>query len=154
MFGANAFDMFGNIQPVGASNPMGAAISGLNAPQTAPIGSNMVGMGGVTAGMNLPANNTLGGQGNNGLGFNLGTGQLVLGGIQAIGNIWAAMEAQKLGREQFNFQKGITNTNLANQITSYNTTLADRIKSRSFTEGRPDGYAEQYIEDNKLRDQR
>lgn len=154
MFGANAFDMFGNMQPVGASNPVGAAISNLGTTQAAPTGTNMVGMGGVTAGMNLPAGSTPTTPGSNGLGFNLGTGQLVLGGIQAIGNIWAAMEAQKLGREQFDFTKGITNTNLANQITSYNTTLADRIKSRSFTEGRPDGYAEQYIDENKLRDQR
>lgn len=74
----------------------------------------------------------------------------VLAGIGTIGNLWNMFQAQKLAKRQFRFQKDITETNLANQIKSYNTALADRINSRSFTEGRPEGYAQQYIQQNQL----
>jgi hypothetical protein len=50
------------------------------------------------------------------LGFNMDTLRLGLGGIQTIGNLWNAFEANKLAKEQFDFTKGITNTNLANII--------------------------------------
>ena len=143
MYNPNDFQ-FSN---VGASNPIGVAMQSMGSTAlTPPTGaSNTIGMKGVAAG--------LGGAGSP-LGMNLGTGQLVLGGVQALGNLWAAFQAQKLAKEQFNFQKGVTNTNLANQIQSYNTSLADRINSRAFTEGRPEGYAEQYIDENKMRDMR
>lgn len=170
MFGATDFDMFGGL---GGANLSGNAIQNLGMqlmPPSTP-GMNQTGMGGVIGsmklpaatnlgmntgmtGMNAPGGGFLGNQGNNGLGFNLGTGQLILGGIQAIGSIMASMEANKLAREQFDFQKGVTNTNVANQIKSYNTTLSDRINARSFTEGREAGYADRYISDNKLVDQR
>ncbi len=85
-----------------------------------------------------------------GLGFNMPTMKLAIGGITALGNFWNAMQANKLAKEQFNYTKGVTNQNMANQIKSYNTTLSDRINARAFTEGRPDGYAEQYMKDNRL----
>lgn len=88
------------------------------------------------------------------LGMNLGTAQLALGGIGTLGNLWAAFQAQKLAKEQFNFTKGITNTNLANQIQSYNTALTDKITSRSFTQGDGQAVTDKYIADNSLRDQR
>jgi hypothetical protein len=84
------------------------------------------------------------------LGFNLDTLRLGLGGIQTIGNLWNAFEANKLAKEQFDFTKGITNTNLSNSIQSYNTSLRDRIAARSHTEGRPDGYTDAYLADNQL----
>ena len=84
------------------------------------------------------------------LGFNLDTLRLGLGGLQTIGNLWNSFQANKLASEQFDFTKGITKTNLANSIQSYNTSLADRINARSFTEGRPEGYAAGYIADNKM----
>lgn len=152
MFGAADFDMFGGIRPNGASNPVGAM---LQTPQMNG-GNTGVGYTGIT-GMNTPQvqpPQAGGGAAGTGLGFNIGTGQLVLGGIQAIGNLWAAWEAQKLAREQFDFTKGVTNTNLGNSIQSYNTQLSDRINSRAFTEGRPEGYADKYIEDNRARDLR
>ncbi len=93
-------------------------------------------------------------QAGTGLGFNLGTGQLVLGAIGTLGNLWAAFQAQKLGKEQFDFQKGVTNTNLANQIQSYNTSLVDRINARSFMQGDSQETTDKYIADNSLRDER
>lgn len=84
------------------------------------------------------------------LGFNMDTMLLGLGGLKTIGNLWNSFQANQLAKEQFDFTKGITNTNLANQIQSYNTAMSDKINSRAFTEGRPDGYVEQYLAENKL----
>lgn len=84
------------------------------------------------------------------LGFNLDTLRLGLGGLQTIGNLWNAFQANQLAKEQFDFTKGITKTNLANSIQSYNTSLTDRINARAFTEGRPEGYVEDYLAENKL----
>lgn len=123
-----------------------------------PVAGGVAGVGSMGLGMGQGGINTGYGGNNNslstGLGWNIGTGQLALGGIQALGNLWSAWNAQKMAKEQFNYQKGITETNLTNQIQSYNTTLSDRINARAFTEGRPDGYAEQYLAENQLRDRR
>lgn len=88
------------------------------------------------------------------LGMNLGTGQLALGAIGTLGNLWAAFQAQKLAKEQFDFQKGVTNTNLANQIQSYNTSLVDRINARSFMQGDSQETTDAYIAANSLKDER
>ena len=88
------------------------------------------------------------------LDWNIGTGQLVLGGIGTIGNLWNSWQAQKLAKEQFNYQKGITDTNLANQIQSYNTALSDRITARGFIQGDNQSTIDQYIEENSMRDRR
>ena len=88
------------------------------------------------------------------LGMNLGTANLVLGGIGTLGDLWAAFQTQKHAKEQFQYQKGITDTNLANQIQSYNTALVDRIKARASVTGAGEGEVNQYIADNSLRDQR
>lgn len=85
-----------------------------------------------------------------GLGFNVGTGQLLLGGLQTIGSLWNAFESRKLAKEQLAFTKEITNANLNNQIKAYNTTLADRGRSRAYTEGQDSATAQAYIDNNKL----
>lgn len=109
------------------------------APSVAPGGVQAPGMG-ATAGT--------------GLGFNLGTTNLVLGGIGTIGNLWMAYQAQKLAKEQFAFQKDITNANFANQLQSYNTTLTDKINSRTAQEGGDTADAQAYVDNNKLEDTR
>ena len=85
------------------------------------------------------------------LGFNMPTANLALSGLSTIGNLWAAFQAQKLARQQFKYTKNVTDTNLANQIKSYNTTLADRSYSRAKVEGRDDASAQSYIDSNSLR---
>ena len=52
------------------------------------------------------------------------------------------------------FNKGIANTNLANQIQSYNTALTDKITTRSFTQGDNQAVTDKYLADNALKDQR
>jgi hypothetical protein len=89
----------------------------------------------------------LGGQaGSSGL---LGLGQLGLSGIGGLGQLWTALGALDLAKQQFNFQKGFANTNLANQTKSYNTALADKANSRYFTQGAPQDAAG-YISANSL----
>lgn len=135
---------------MGASNPTSAALQSFSAGNGAWDG--LRNQTGTIADMNIPkVGSGVGGTGDaSGLGFNVGTGKLVLGGIQAIGNLWAAWQANKNAREQFAFQKDVTNTNLANQMKAYNTTLEDRINSRYFTEGKSTDAASAYIADHKL----
>jgi len=85
-----------------------------------------------------------------GFGANLDTAKMALTGLGTIGNLWAAFQAQKLAKKQFNFTKKITETNLANQVQAYNTTLEDRGRSRAFAESQNASDAQAYIDKNRL----
>ena len=85
-----------------------------------------------------------------GIGFNIGTGQLALGGLSALGNLWGANKQMKLAEDQFDFTKKIATTNLNNQVKSYNTALEDRIRSRAAMEGSSSAEAEAYLNKNRL----
>ena len=134
----------------GASNPTGAYLQNVASGQQVPQGITGPGVGQQVAPQVGGINNNL----STPLWMNLGTGQLVLGGIGTIGNLWSAWQAQKLAKEQFNYQKGITDTNLANQIQSYNTALSDRINAQGFMQGDSQSTIDQYIEENSMRDRR
>ena len=73
-----------------------------------------------------------------------------LQGLNTIGNIWGAWQSNKLAKDQLNFTKMITNTNLNNQIKSYNTALEDRSRSRAAVEGQTSAEAQAYVDKNKL----
>lgn len=83
-------------------------------------------------------------------GLNAPTAQMGLQGLNTLGGLWGAFQAQKLAREQFDFTKNTTNTNLNNSIKSYNTALEDRARSRGFTEGQSTGQTQSYIDNNRL----
>lgn len=85
-----------------------------------------------------------------GLGFNAGTGQLALGGLQSLAGIFNSLQANKLANQQFKFTKDVTNTNLNNSIKSYNTALSDRANSRYFTQNQSQADADAYINANRL----
>ena len=87
---------------------------------------------------------------NLGLGWNVGTGQLALSGLGALGNVWSASQSNKLANQQFNYTKKITDTNLNNSIQSYNTALEDRIRARAKTQGMSDDEVNSYLASNKL----
>lgn len=72
---------------------------------------------------------------NNKFGMNMPTLQLGLQGLSSLAGIWAANKGLKQAKEQFEFQKGVTNTNLNNSIKSYNTALDDRINARAAQQG-------------------
>jgi hypothetical protein len=84
------------------------------------------------------------------LGFNLGTAQAALGGLQTIGNMWMAFQANKQAKKQFKFAKQMTRINLANQIQAYNTALADRARSRSVMESQTPEQTQAYFDSNAL----
>ena len=88
---------------------------------------------------------------NNKLGLNMNTANLALSGLQTIGNLFAAFQANKLAKQQFKYTKKVTDANLANQIQSYNTALADRINSRYVVEGKSPEQAQAYLDVNKLK---
>ena len=134
----------------GASNPTGVYMQGSPSGYQATQGITGPGVGQDVAPQVGGANNDL----STPLGMNLGTGKLVLGAIGTIGNLWSSWQARKLAEEQFNYQKGITDTNLANQIQSYNTALTDRINARGFIQGDSQSTIDQYIEKNSMRDHR
>ncbi len=52
-------------------------------------------------------------------------------GVGALASAWNAHRGLGLARDQFRFQKEAYNTNLANSIQSYNTSLEDRIRGRT-----------------------
>ena len=84
------------------------------------------------------------------LGMNIPTFQLGMGALGSLANIYGGFQANKLAKDQLNFTKQITNTNLNNQIKSYNTALEDRARSRATAENRDQDSADAYIEKNKL----
>ena len=128
----------------GMSSPLSTGMTVPTTPNTsanwtppAVTGSNVAG-----AGSNLGAGT--------GLGFNVGTGGIAIQGLSSLADIWSAMQQQKLAKEQFGFQKEVTNTNLNNSIKSYNTALEDRFGSRGVAEGRSDEYTRDKIAQNRL----
>ena len=127
--------------------------------QSFPAGDTTAGMTYGTGASNAPmtqgqlADLLKGLQGNGagtGLGFNVGTGQLALGGFSALTNLWGANKQMKLAEDQFDFTKKIATTNLNNQVKSYNTALEDRIRSRAAMEGSSSAEAEAYLNKNRL----
>lgn len=107
-------------------------------------------MGGVILGQpNTPLMN--GGARQNGSMFGGLQGlELGLQGLSTLGGLWNAWQANKLAKQSFNFTKEITNTNLNNQIKSYNTTLEDRTRARGAMEGQDQATMQSYLDKNLL----
>lgn len=106
----------------------------------------------ASAGLGSGAANMPGTFGNVG-GGGLTTGQYVglgLGGLQTIGNLLASFKSLSLANKQFNFQKDFATKNMANQVATYNTALADRARSRAAMESQTPDQAQAYIDKNKL----
>ncbi|MNQ52230.1 hypothetical protein D3C85_662360 [compost metagenome] len=85
-----------------------------------------------------------------GLGMNVGTGQLALGGLGALAGVWNSMNQNKMAKDQFNFQKDFANTNLNNSIKSYNTSLEDRLNARGAVQGDSSAMTQDQIARNRL----
>lgn len=72
-------------------------------------------------------------------------------GLATLGSLWGAFQGNKLARKQFSAAQDAYNTNLTNQIKSYNTQLEDRIRGRhSPTNAIGQAEADRQIEANKL----
>ncbi len=114
-----------------------------------PTGSTptMAAPGGGMGGM--PSMNNMGGA--QGFGFNMPTAQFAMSGLQTLGSLWSAFQANKLAKKSFAFQKDFAKTNLVNSTQSYNTQMRDRIDSRAFVQGMSPEQANAYYETNSLR---
>ena len=130
----------------GASNPMSAYFNSLAFSGGSIDNGNGIGAGNLSSPLASLWGNNNGGSG----GSFADTGGLILGGLQAIGQLWTAWEANKLAKKRFAFQRDVTEQNLANQIQAYNTTLEDRSRSRAHTEGQSPEEAQAYIDNNRL----
>ena len=73
---------------------------------------------------------------NSGLGFNVGTGQLLMSGLGSLGQLWTGMQAAGLAKDQFNFTKKNTEMNTRNQTQLLNSQIEDRYRNRAIVEGR------------------
>lgn len=103
---------------------------------------NLFGIGDNSSGSNNNNNPTLG--------FNVPTLQLGLNALNALAGMYNSWNMNKLAKQQFNLQKDALNTNLNNQIKSYNNSLADQLRSRAATEtGNVNAY-DSLIEERKL----
>ena len=100
-----------------------------------------------TSGLRLPS----GGAAGSGFGFNLGTAGLALDGLKTLGSLFASFKTLSLANKQFQFQKAFTEKNMANQVSTYNTALADRARSRAAVEGQSAAQSQAYIDQNRLK---
>lgn len=124
-------------------NAQSLQFTGLN-PQTSGLGLQAPNFGGN------PTSTVPGATSGFQLGLNAPTIQMGISGLSALGNLWGAFQASKLAREQLDFTKQVTNTNLNNSIQSYNTTLEDRARARGVAEGRSDAEVQNYVNNNRL----
>ena len=87
-----------------------------------------------------------------GLGFNIPTGKLLFNGLGTLGQLWTGFQGTKLAKKRFEHTRDITNANLNNQISSYNTAIEDRARARFVGEGRGENSVQEreYVARNRL----
>lgn len=108
-------------------------------PAPAPGSGGLFGIGGAGAGFNTS------------LGLNVGTGQLALGGLSTLGNLWTAWNATQLAQKSFDFNKKLSSDNYTNQADAYNTNLGNIGRSRAVAENQSAATAQAYQDNNKLK---
>lgn len=128
--------------PLGVSDLDFGSISGASIP-------------GMTGGGLVPINPSFssgsgGGGGIFGTGMSMDTAKLALSGLGTLANLYGGFQSLGLAKKQFNFTKDFAEKNMANQIQTYNTALADRARSRYAMEGTGDAAAQAYIDQNSL----
>lgn len=128
-------------------------MSGINALSGSGLNTSIGNIGGTTAtqqgqlaGLAAPSF-TSGATGTQNI---LGDVGLGLQGIQTIGGLIGAFGSLSLANKQYDLQKSVLNTNLSNQIAAYNTTLADKERSRAVMEGQTSGQQSAYLAANQL----
>lgn len=75
----------------------------------------------------------------------IGTFGTITQGLASLGNIYMGLKGLKLQKEAFNFNKGVTNTNLNNSIMDYNRRLEDTLANRSLNNGQGQGWVSQQL---------
>ena len=84
-------------------------------------------------------------------GWNMPSLELGIKGVSSLGQMWAAFKGLSQAKKEFEFNKRITEKNLANNTKSYNNALEDRIRARQSADGRmTDADVNKYIALNQL----
>ena len=85
-------------------------------------------------------------------GWNMPSYELGIKSLMSIGNLWAAFKGLNQAKREYEFNKKITEKNLANSTQSYNTAITDRIKARQSASGNmSDSEVNRYIALNQLK---
>lgn len=120
-------------------------------------GNQQVGMpGGLSASMDwMKANQQpdvlgAGAGGPLGLGMNMPTLQLGIGALQTGAGLYTGLQALGLANKQYKLSREMSNANLNNSISSYNTSLEDRVRARYGVEGKSQDAASGYIDSHKM----
>lgn len=79
-----------------------------------------------------------------------GMARFGLDAVTGLGELWAANQALKLSKEQFNFNKEFATRNMENSIQTHNTRLTDRATSRAVMQGQTDAERDAYIAQHRL----
>lgn len=83
-------------------------------------------------------------------GFNMGSVATISDTIASFGQLWSGLQQNKLAKDSLNFRKKAYDTNLSNQISSYNLALEDRMTARYHQNNRPQSEADAKINEHKL----
>jgi len=124
--------------------------TGLNDVQFANLLERIQSFGSPASGSGLASTTGAAGAAGSGFGFNLPTANMALSGLGVLGNLWGGFQANSIAKDQLRFTKDVTNTNLNNQIKSYNTSLEDRARSRAAVEGQSTADMQAYLDKNRL----
>jgi len=145
---------FLSAMPLGGVNPaMWSGYEPLSpAPQISPIQPMNTFMPSLQQGVGGQQNG--GWMGIQGLGANLDTLKFGIQGLGTLAGLWNGFQQNKLARESFNHQKGLLDTNLANQIKAYNLSVDDKFRSRAVVESMSDAERDAAIARNQATDQR
>lgn len=79
-----------------------------------------------------------------------GMAKFGLDAVTGLGELWAANQALKLSKAQFNFNKEFATKNFNNQVQTHNTRLEDRANTRAVMQGQTDAERDAYIAKNRL----
>ena len=88
---------------------------------------------------------------NSQFGMNMNTFNSAMSGLASMGQLWQGFQANKLAQDQWKTQKSVLNTNMMNQIQSYNNSLKDRLDTRAKMEGRDQASADAQYEERKAK---
>ncbi len=148
----------GQNQPAGWNGWNG--MPGVSSPSmTPPDGTEILGSNPVIPGLSpknitIPGGASRGWLGIAGLGKNLDTLKGAAGLIGGAFNAFNAYRMGKIAKASFNHQKGILDTNLANQIKAYNFNLDGTLRGRQVVESTSDAVREAERKKWEARDER
>lgn len=79
----------------------------------------------------------------------------VIGGVNALGNMYLGHQSLKLGKQRFNFEAGLARRNLANQAQMYNSAIERRARSNAASFGyegqERDSYVDGIVDKEKVK---